>query len=171
MGDLRRSWRLGLGLAGALWLAGCDNGGSAVETRKRGADVMPAIAPAPSVAAVSEVEKSSATLAAPAVTSNRRETADAKIVRLYERNGAAFGARSPEDFGDQIKAFTTRPPKGTEVVKRANGDSLFYQASTNTFAVTDRNGTPRTMFKPDNGSTYWARQKETAPSFGQYRGR
>ena len=33
-----------------------------------------------------------------ALTANRRETVDAKITRLYARNGADFGSRSPEDF-------------------------------------------------------------------------
>lgn len=153
-------------VAVSLVLASCDSGGSAVETRPREAVTIAAVAPpVPLKFTVVETAKP-----APVVTANRRETADAKIKRLYERNGAAFGTTSAEDYGDRIKAFTSKPPKGTETVKRANGDTLFYQASTNTFAVTDKNGVPRTMFKPDNGQTYWARQKETAPSFGQYRG-
>lgn len=166
---LGRTGVLGLVLAGGVWLSACDNGGSAVETREREAHYIAAIAPSPSQLAET-VKEITPTPAKPAVTGNRRESADAKIVRLFERNGADFAAKSPEDFGDKIKAFTGHPPKGTEVVKRANGDSLFYQASTNTFAVTDRNGVPRTMFKPSNGETYWSRQKETAPTFGQYRG-
>lgn len=170
-GECRQAMVVGLILVGGIWLAGCDNGGSAVETRQREVMSMSAVAPAPMVMAAAEVEAPAASFAAgPVVTSNRRETADAKIVRLYERNGQDFGAKSAKDFGDKIKAFTSRPPKGTEVVKRANGDSLYYQASTNTFAVVDRNGMPRTMFKPDNGPGYWADQKQTAATFGQYRG-
>ena len=107
--------------------------------------------------------------AKPPVTANRRETADAKVQRLYERNGADFGARSAEDYLQKVQAFTESTPSGTETVKRPNGDTLFYQASTNTFAVVDRNGVPRTMFKPDDGPTYWAQQKERAPTFGQRR--
>ena len=49
------------------------------------------------------------------------------------------------------------------------GDTLLYQASTNTFAVVDRDGVPRTMFKPTTGAAYWAEQKERAPTFGQRR--
>ena len=44
--------------------------------------------------------------ARPVVTANRRETVDAKIARLYERNGAAFGARSAEDYLAKVTAFT-----------------------------------------------------------------
>lgn len=153
-----------------LVLAGCDNGGSAVETRRRGA-AEPAglIAAAPDASEGRQVDALLDETAKPAVTANRRETADAKVQRLYERNGAAFGAKSADDYLQKLRAFTEDTPRGTETVKRPNGDVLFYQASTNTFAVVDRNGVPRTMFKPDDGPAYWAQQKERAPTFGQRR--
>lgn len=141
----------------ALVLAACDSGGSAVETRERAATEPVALISA------------AAPEAKPPVTANRRETADAKIQRLYERNGGSFGAKSADDYLQKVRAFTEATPKGTETVKRPNGDTLYYQASTNTFAVTDRNGVPRTMFKPDDGPAYWAQQKERAPTFGQRR--
>ena len=160
--------RMSAALAAAvLVLAGCDSGGSAVETRDRST--------AEPVGLVSEgaqdgvADAASLEAAKPPVTANRRETADAKVQRLYERNGADFGARSAEDYLQKVQAFTESTPSGTETVKRPNGDTLFYQASTNTFAVVDRNGVPRTMFKPDDGPTYWAQQKERAPTFGQRR--
>ena len=105
----------------------------------------------------------------PVLTANRRETVDAKITRLYDRNGADFDARSAEDYLDKVTAFTTKPPRDAETVKRPNGDTLIYQASTNTFAVVARNGSPRTMFKPTTGADYWAEQKAAAPTFGQRR--
>ena len=149
----------------ALVLAACDSGGSAVQTRER--------TTAEPVALISAASEEGAGEAAPEVkppvTANRRETADAKVQRLYERNGAAFGARSADDYLIKVRAFTEATPKGTETVKRPNGDTLYYQASTNTFAVVDRNGVPRTMFKPDDGPAYWAQQKERAPTFGQRR--
>ena len=149
----------------ALALAACDSGGSAVETRDR-----PAAEPVALISAEApEGEMEAAPEAKPPVTANRRETADAKVQRLYERNGAAFGARSADDYLTKVRAFTEATPKGTETVKRPNGDTLYYQASTNTFAVVDRNGVPRTMFKPDDGPAYWAQQKERAPTFGQRR--
>ena len=149
----------------ALVLASCDSGGSAVETRER-ATIEP-VALSSSATEAPEVEE--AAEARPPVTANRRETADAKVQRLFERNGAAFGARSAEDYLSKVRAFTEATPRGTETVKRPNGDTLYYQASTNTFAVVDRNGVPRTMFKPDDGPAYWAQQKERAPTFGQRR--
>lgn len=161
---MRMRMAAGLAATAVLALSGCDNGGSAVETRERGA-----AEPVGLVATTASEEAAVAPEARPAVTANRRETADAKVQRLYERNGAAFGAASADDYLRKVKAFTENTPPGTETVKRANGDTLFYQASTNTFAVTDRKGVPRTMFKPDDGPAYWAQQKERAPTFGQRR--
>lgn len=161
---MRMRTRAGLAATAVLILAGCDNGGSAVATRERGT-----AEPAGLIAAAAPDGMAEAPEAKAPVTANRRETADAKVQRLYERNGAAFGAKSAEDYLRKVRAFTENAPHGTETVQRANGDTLFYQASTNTFAVTDRKGVPRTMFKPDDGPAYWVQQKERAPTFGQRR--
>lgn len=146
-------------------LAGCDNGGSAVETRDRAgtAGVALTSAEAPAITAV-EAPKT-------VVTANKRETVDAKVQRLYERNGASFGARSAEDYMAKVQAFAANPPRDADMAERPNGDRLYYQASTNTFAVVSRNGVARTMFKPDDGAAYWAKQKADAPTFGQRRQR
>ena len=153
-----------LALCGLLGLSACDNS-SAVETRDRTATAEPVALtsmPATGEDATTPQEK-------PVLTANRRETVDAKITRLYDRNGADFDARSAEDYLDKVTAFTTKPPRDAETVKRPNGDTLIYQASTNTFAVVARNGSPRTMFKPTTGADYWAEQKAAAPTFGQRR--
>ena len=151
-----------------LGLAGCDNGGSAVETRDRAAEgaeaTLTAATGAPAESAEAPPEK-----ARPALTANRRETVDAKITRLFERNGADFGAATAQDYLTKIQAFTARPPAGTVRAERPNGDVLLYQASTNTFAVVSRDGVPKTMFKPRDGAAYWAEQKAAAPSFGRRR--
>lgn len=160
--------RLGWLAGAALALAACGNGGSAVETRDRAAEggeaTLTAAPGAPTVAAGTNREE-----ARPAITANRRETVDAKISRLFERNGADFGAATPQDYLAKIQAFTARPPAGTDRVERPNGDVLLYQASTNTFAVVSRDGAPRTMFKPRDGVAYWAEQKTAAPDFGRRR--
>lgn len=153
---------------GLVLIAGCDNGPSAVQTRDRTVGDAPLATVALTEAAPAETVE-----AAPAVktvvTANRRETADAKVTRLFERNGAAFGARTAEDYLAKLQAFTRNPPRDVDTAKRPNGDTLYYQASTNTFAVVARDGTPRTMFKPDDGPRYWAEQKSRAPTFGQRR--
>lgn len=153
---------------GALLLAGCGDGGSAVETRDRAAETGQAVMAATGEAPAKAVE-ASAEAARPVLTANRRETTDAKITRLFERNGADFGAATAGDYLAKVEAFTRRPPAGTERVERPNGDVLLYQASTNTFAVVSREGVPKTMFKPRDGAAYWAQQKERAPDFGRRR--
>jgi pyocin large subunit-like protein len=155
-------------LVATLGLAACGNGDSAVETRDRAGAAPVALVSATASEGSTEAASTTAETPGP-LTANRRETVDEKIQRLYERNGADFGARSPEDFLAKITAFTTSPPSGTDRATRPNGDVLLYQASTNTFAVVDREGTPRTMFKPDEGEAYWAEQKAAAPTFGQRR--
>ena len=165
--QVKRAWMAGAA-AGLIALGGCGNGGSAVETRDRaGGEAMAASEePSPSAVAGAVREK-----ARPVLTANRRETVDAKVTRLFERNGADFDAATAGDYLDKVRAFTTRPPVGTERVERPNGDVLLYQASTNTFAVVSRDGVAKTMFKPRDGAAYWAEQKAAAPSFGSGRAR
>jgi RHS repeat-associated protein len=50
--------------------------------------------------------------------------------------------------------FVTNPPPGT-LSKVRGGDTLLYNPSTNTFAVRNPNGAPRTMFRPTLGINYW----------------
>ena len=153
--------------AAALVLAGCGNGESAVETRDRSVEATQA-----SLTSAPLAEDGASTPVAeakPVLTANRRETVDAKTARLFERNGADFDAATPDAYLAKIEQFTRNPPSGTERVERPNGDVLLYQASTNTFAVVSRDGVPKTMFKPRDGASYWAEQKERAPTFGQRR--
>ncbi|MDP1914466.1 S-type pyocin family protein [Brevundimonas sp.] len=154
--------------AALLGLAGCGNGGSAVETRERAAEGSEATLTA-ATGAPAEAGDAAPGKARPALTANRRETVDAKIARLFERNGADFGAATAQDYLTKVRAFTSRPPVGTDRAERPNGDVLLYQASTNTFAVVSRDGVPKTMFKPRDGAAYWAEQKDAAPNFGRRR--
>lgn len=149
----------------AITLAACDNGPSAVETRDRseraetGAAVQPVAGEVPLQGTERSVERAR-------WTSNSRNTADQNIQRLFERNGAAFSAASPDDYVNKAHAFISAPPAGTETVRRGNGDTLYYHAATNTFLVATSDGTPRTMFKPDDGPAYWEQQKARAAGSG-----
>ncbi len=161
--------RFWMAAAMAALVSACGNGGSAVETRERPAEAAGAVLTAGGAAAQAAEASPETGAAKPVLTANRRETVDAKVARLFERNGADFGARTPQDYLAKVEAFTTRPPAGTDRVERPNGDVLLYQAATNTFAVVSRDGVPKTMFKPREGAAYWAEQKERAPTFGRRR--
>ena len=95
----------------------------------------------------------------PMWSSNRRFTADQNAQRHFERDGADFGAASVEDYVGKVHRFISRPPKGAQTLTRANGDRLIYDPASNVFAVSTRDGAPRTMFKPDDGAAYWAKVK------------
>lgn len=154
----KTTWMLAALLAVGAGLGACDNGQSAVETRDRAEAAEDAAVPA-----TTEAPERAAAVPASAEparwTSNRRNTAEENVRRLYERNGAAFGARTEDDYVALAHAFIADPPAGTETLRRNDGDTLYYQASSNTFIVADSTGTPRTMFKPDAGAAYWDRQK------------
>jgi hypothetical protein len=159
----------GAALCGLFLLSACGNGGSAVETRERSGEVAEARLIAADAGPGDTIDAEGADEAKPVLTANRRESVDAKTQRLFDRNGADFGAKTPEDYLAKVAAFTSSPPRGVEKVERPNGDVLLYQASTNTFAVVSRDGVAKTMFKPREGQTYWAEQKAAAPTFGRRR--
>ena len=91
---------------------------------------------------------------------NRTRSAEENAQRSFERNGATFGAKSTDDYVAKVHAFVSDPPKGAQTLKRANGDLLIYDPKGNVFAVVSRDGAPRTMFKPDEGASYWDEQKD-----------
>jgi pyocin large subunit-like protein len=77
----------------------------------------------------------------------------------WEKHGREFpGLHNEQDYVSAANTFVHHPPAGTLTKQDARGDMLFYQPSTDTFAVMDARGEPRTFFKPDNGMAYWNRQ-------------
>ncbi len=98
--------RTPLAMIALLALAACDNS-SAVETRDRTADTIRPIALSSTTTGTDDAAQAEAK---PVLTAARRETVDAKIARLYARNGADFGAASAEDYLAKVTAFTARPP-------------------------------------------------------------
>jgi pyocin large subunit-like protein len=150
-------------VAALVLTGGCGNGGSAVETRDRSAEVQAVAdgAEAPSAADSATDASAAATEAErgrPVWSEARNRTADQGAQRAFDRNGASFGAANVDAYIQAAHAFIANPPPGTETARRRNGDTLYYHAPSNTFAVATRDGAPRTMFKPDDGAAYWAEQ-------------
>jgi pyocin large subunit-like protein len=154
----------------AAGLAACDGGASAVKAPKAG-DVALAAEPAsdrdtPSYdSAPTRTDPRDAPVpkvaGKPMWAANRTRTAEENAQRGFERYGAEFAAADVDDYVRKTHAFVGRPPAGAETLRRANGDTLIYDPKGNVFAVVTKDGAPRTMFKPDDGATYWATQKTT----------
>jgi pyocin large subunit-like protein len=157
--------------AGALLLvSACDNGPSAVAGRNRSQAAETASNEAPERSRPDEGGASAPadhrTEAALKVdgqamwSASKRYSAAEGAQHTFERNGEAFGARSVDEFVRKAHDFVTNPPSGVETLKRPNGDTLFYDRKGNVFAVANKDGLPKTMFKPDDGAAYWQEQKD-----------
>jgi len=160
-----------------LWLAawgalalitGCDNGPSAVAPQAAGSQM--AFADAPARSADSRAQRGDGVDhrqepvrrldGKPIWAASRSRSAEESARSAFDRNGQAFAARDFDDYVRKAHAFVEHPPKGVETLTRQNGDTLFYDAKANVFAVADKAGAPRTMFKPDEGAAYWQEQKD-----------
>ncbi|HQN49524.1 MAG TPA: hypothetical protein PK913_00500 [Phenylobacterium sp.] len=101
----------------------------------------------------------------PMWSASRKGSAEENAQRSFDRNGADFAARDVDDFVRKAHDFVDHPPAGTQTITRANGDTLFYDAKHNIFAVSNKDGAPRTMFKPDEGAAYWDKQKASQAAY------
>jgi len=158
-------WRgAALAATGALVLAACDGGASAVRAPKGGERAVANTtteAPPPTEARRADPRDAPVRLVSgkPFWAANRTRTAEENAERAFERNGEAFGAVTVDDYVEAAHRFVADPPKGAETLKRANGDTLIYDPGGNIFAVVSREGAPRALFKPDDGAAYWDVQK------------
>ena len=143
--------------AAALLLSAC--GPQAAEPEAKA----PAAEAASENASAAEVETPTVD-GKPIWSANRELTAEENAQKAFDRNGETFGAKDLDSFVQKAHDFTSSPPKGAETLKRGNGDTLIYDAGSNTFAVVTKDGAPRTMFKPDDGPAYWAEQKSREAS-------
>ena len=98
----------------------------------------------------------------PEWASNRQRSGEENAQKQFDRNGKDFDAASVDDYIAKAHAFVAAPPKGALSLTRPNGDVLYYDPKSNVFAVADRQGAPRTMFKPRDGLSYWTQQKDRA---------
>lgn len=169
MAGIRKALPWMAATAVAALLAGCDNGPSAVEgaavagKQAAGSQMASAATPVePGEGAKVDHRKDPVKLVdgKPVWAASRRYSAEESARHAYDRNGEAFGAGSLDDYVRKAHAFVEHPPKGVDTLVRANGDTLFYDARANVFAVADKAGAPRTMFKPDDGAAYWQEQKD-----------
>lgn len=173
MAGLRMALTVALGVSAAGMIAGCDNGPSAVRQGGGGTQAASATAPAQTYGGGSgagdpaKVDHRRDPVAKaddgkPVWATSKAKSAEEGAEKAFERNGDAFGAKTMDQYVQKAHAFVGHPPKGTLTITRKNGDILFYDPKDNVFAVANKEGAPRTMFKPDDGMAYWEKQKATA---------
>jgi pyocin large subunit-like protein len=103
--------------------------------------------------------KHDAAPAAHVIWSHGHDGANANAQEHWEKHGGDFPElHDAQDYERAARSFVAAPPPGTLTKHRTNGDTLFYDPATNTFAVADRDGEPRTFFRPNSGRAYWERQ-------------
>ncbi|CFR32157.1 PAAR/S-type pyocin domain-containing protein [Yersinia frederiksenii] len=77
----------------------------------------------------------------------------------WQKHGAEFPEyKNAKQYVEAAHNFVTNPPDGTLTKTRPNGDTVYYNPSSNTFGIKMSDGSPRTMFKPDAGMDYWNKQ-------------
>jgi len=83
-------------------------------------------------------------------TSAKKASNNINLAGHWEKHKTEFPElKSQNEYYRFAQDSVNNPPKGTLVKIRKNGDSVFYQPSTKTFAVKTKDGLPRTVFKPD----------------------
>lgn len=77
----------------------------------------------------------------------------------FDRHGADFQSRSPDDYAAQAWQFLQRAKAGELPMKWDDEDSTLrvFDPKTRAFAAYNRDGTTKTYFRPNNAS-YWQRQ-------------
>jgi pyocin large subunit-like protein len=77
----------------------------------------------------------------------------------WTKHGREFpGIKSANEYVEAANKFVLNPPPSVQTFNRSNGDKLFYDPVSNTFAVQASSGMPRTMFRPDSADLYWLKQ-------------
>jgi pyocin large subunit-like protein len=156
---MNKALAVALAVSAAALLSACDNGPSAVASKQAAGTQMASTETAPPSRARRETTQvdhrnDPAPLldGKPMWAASRRYSAEESAQRAFDRNGEAFEARSLNQYVKKAHAFVEHPPAGTQTLTRTNGDTLFYDPKANVFAVADKAGAPRTMFKPDDGA-------------------
>lgn len=85
----------------------------------------------------------------------------------FGRHGPDFGSQTPEEYAQQASSFLEQMVRNGEIkIDPEDGAIRVYDPESNTFAAYNPNGTSRTIFKPDEGQSYWDKQPGEEPWFG-----
>ncbi len=83
-------------------------------------------------------------------TSTKRNSSVQNAYRHWKDHGHEFPELlNSKQYVEATRDFINNHSSGTLTKIRLNGDVVFYDPVSNTFAVTNQKGLPRTMYKPD----------------------
>ena len=84
-----------------------------------------------------------------------KPTPSANAYRHWKKHGSDFPQyQNAKQYVDGANNFVKNPPTGT-LIKTKKGDTMYYHTQTNTYAVTNRKGEIKTMYKPTRGKAYF----------------
>ena len=121
--------------------------------------VRDALAPATPASAAKLKVPVTAVPTAQAPPTNRTWGYMASLQDHYDRHGADFQSKSPDDYAAQAWHFLQRAKAGELIMKWDDTDRSLrvFDPKTRAFAAYNRDGTTKTYFRP-NSSSYWGRQ-------------
>lgn len=114
---------------------------------------------APAAPAAKPKAPASAAPTAQAPPTNRTWGYMASLQDHYDRHGADFQSKSPDDYAAQAWHFLQRAKAGELLMKWDDADRTLrvFDPKTRAFAAYNRDGTTKTYFRP-NSTSYWGRQ-------------
>jgi hypothetical protein len=85
----------------------------------------------------------------PLWTSTKSQTPAENALRHFRDHGKDFGALNATEYARMAANFLHSPPQGVLTRVRSNGDIVRFDPVSDAFGVMDKNGAPRTFFRPD----------------------
>ena len=83
-------------------------------------------------------------------SSTRNKTSIENAFKHWKNHGQEFpNLQNSNQYVEATRKFIHNSPPGTLTKIRPNGDVVFYHPTSNTFAIKNQQGLPRTMYKPD----------------------
>ncbi|WP_072453900.1 hypothetical protein [Janthinobacterium lividum] len=91
-------------------------------------------------------------------SSKRGATSVENVYVHWKKHASEFPEfLNAKQYVDAARNFVANPPGGA-LIKVKDGNTLIYDAATNTFGSRAASGVPRTMFRPRDGIEYWNKQ-------------
>ncbi|MBR1375456.1 MAG: hypothetical protein IJ566_05185, partial [Cardiobacteriaceae bacterium] len=85
----------------------------------------------------------------------RKNSPSDNAAHHFAKHGSEFPQyKTPEEYVKGANNFVKNPPKGT-LIKKEGDDTIYYHPQSNTYAVTNKKGEVKSMYKPTRGKAYF----------------